>query len=147
MYLHQETPLVHDKIWICKYCKNLLLHHLIFFNPPNAFFAFIHFKSFMPFCLFAQLVRIIKKINLFKSKFLGSFPCHCDPYENSAKIWLSSFKSSSHHDWSIVCNIHINVVSCIFINSSQGEESLVFVKQKLSSCVVRQPFKGRWVEF
>jgi len=40
------------------------------------------------------------------------------------KLGPLAFESSSHHDWSIVCNTHMNGDSCIFIKSLKKKASL-----------------------
>ncbi len=105
-------------VWICEYCNNLFLHHLRFisttFGSPNAILAFVHLKYLILF-FFSSNMQKLQGIFVCLSFLIGA-SCHHGPmWRYLWKLGPSSFKSSSNHDWSIVCNIFINVVSCIFI--------------------------------
>ncbi len=59
--------------------------------------------------------------SFFCSNFLIGASCHHGHiWRYLWKLGPSSFKSSLDHDWSIVCNIFINVVSYIFIKRIKG---------------------------
>lgn len=60
MYLHQGA-LVHGMVWIYKYCKNLLLQHLHYFNRIWFTKCNTHIhspKSLMPFCFSPNMWKL-----------------------------------------------------------------------------------------
>jgi hypothetical protein len=139
VYLQRGAFLVHSKVWICENCKNLLLHHFwstsITYGPPNTIRAFIHLKSLKPFC-FPPNMQKLQGFNLFFLKsFMVGVPCHHGPiwwyYKNLVHHHLQDqilhHVGPTHHSWSILCNIHMNIVSYIFIKKYvEG-----FIKQSL----------------
>jgi len=85
---------VHNKVWICKYCKTLISPSIAY-GPPNAILVVIHLKSLMPYIFSPNMLEL----KIFKSICLGSLvnaPCHHDPIWRYCENWV-------HHHLSPYC--------------------------------------------